>query len=140
LNHSDDYLTYISGIPIANEKIPGIVITAFHDTSIAMNCYSLVTLQAAGYVAADFNGTVDITETAPSKRWKQVKFAKGSPFILNPDTTDNFVYMDEEVNFLVDKYERGKISHPVRGYEIDNEPALWPSTHPRIHPAKPTVA
>ncbi|MFI5201626.1 MAG: hypothetical protein ACHQNE_04520, partial [Candidatus Kapaibacterium sp.] len=50
LNHSDDYLTYVSGISGADALKPGIVITAFHDTSILMNCYSLVTLQAAGYV------------------------------------------------------------------------------------------
>jgi len=139
-NESDNFMTWASGITGADALKPGIVITAFHDTSVAMNCYSLVTLQAAGYVSADISGIIDITETAPSKRWKQVQFAKGSAFALNPDTTDNFVYMDEEVNFLVQKYERGKISHAVRGYEIDNEPALWPSTHPRIHPNKPTVA
>src|SRR5579864_2839385 len=49
LNHSDDYLTSVAGINGADAKKPGIVITAFHDTSLAMNCYSLVTLQAAGY-------------------------------------------------------------------------------------------
>ncbi len=140
INHSDDYLTYIAGITGADALKPGIVITAFHDTSLAMNCYSLVTLQAAGYVAADFNGTVAQSETAPSPRWKEVKFAKGSPFALFPDTTDNFVYMDEEVNFLVTKYDHGQIPHGIRGYEIDNEPGLWSSTHPRIHPNQPTVA
>lgn len=136
INHSDDYLTYISGITGADAKKPGIVISTFHDTSLAMRCYSVVTLQAAGYVAADFNGTVAGNETAPSSRWKEVKFAKGSPFGLSPDLNDNVVYMDEEVNFLVNKYSSNKI----RGYEIDNEPGLWPSTHPRIHPNKPSVA
>ena len=136
LNHSDNYLTYVSGIVGTDALKPGIVITAFHDTSIAMNCYSLVTLQAAGYVSADISGTVDSAQTAPSKRWKEVVFSKGSSFSLIPDTTDNFVFMDEEVNFLVNKYSNDRI----RGYEIDNEPALWSSTHPRIHPNQPTVA
>ena len=136
LNHSDNFLTYISGITGAEALKPGIVVTAFHDTSLAMNCYSLVTLQAAGYVAADFNGTVSQSETAPSARWKQVKFSKGSPFSLAPDLNDNFVYMDEEVNVLVNKYPANKI----RGYEIDNEPGLWASTHPTIHPNAPSVA
>ncbi len=136
LNHSDSFLTYISGITGSEALKPGIVITAFHDTSLAMNCYSLVTLQAAGYVASDFNGTVSNAETAPSERWKKVEFSKGSPFNLSPDVNDNFVYMDEEVNFLLHTYPQNKI----RGYEIDNEPGLWPSTHPRIHPNKPTVS
>ncbi len=140
LNQSDDYMAYISGITGADAKKPGIVITAFHDTSLAMNCYSLVTLQAAGYVAADVNGPVSQAETAPSKRWNQVYFAKGSPFSLTPDLTDNKVYTDEEVNFLVNKYGRTKVPRGIRGYEIDNEPGLWPSTHPRIHPNKPSIA
>jgi hypothetical protein len=140
INESDDYLTYIAGISVADELKPGIVITAFHDTSLAMNCYSLVTLQAAGYVAADINGPVSQAETAPSARWKEVQFAKGSSFNLSPDTTDGFVYMDEEVNFLVNKYGKSNTPQGIRGYEIDNEPALWPSTHPRIHPNQPTIA
>jgi mannan endo-1,4-beta-mannosidase len=140
INHSDDYLTYISGITGADALKPGIVISAFHDTSLLMNCYSLVTLQAAGYVAADFNGTVAQSETAPSPRWKEIKFSKGSQFSISPDTSDNFVYIDEEVNFLVTKYDRSQASRGIRGYEIDNEPGLWSSTHPRIHPNQPTIA
>jgi mannan endo-1,4-beta-mannosidase len=47
--------------------------------------------------------------------------------------------MDELVNFLVQKY--GKASSPtgIKGYSLDNEPALWPTTHPLLHPAKPTI-
>ena len=52
LNESDDYLTAVAGIPADSENIPGIACTAFHDTSLAMNCYSIITLPAAGYVAA----------------------------------------------------------------------------------------
>ena len=140
LNHSDDFLTYISGIAGADAKNPGIVITAFHDSSLAMKCYSLVTLQAAGYVSADFDGTVDFAQTAPSSRWKTVRFKKGSPYALSPDLSDSLVYLDEEVNFLYERYTRTKTSHTIQGYEVDNEPALWPSTHPRIHPGKPTVS
>ncbi len=140
LNHSDDYLPWVSGITGADAKKPAIVITAFHDTSIAMNCYSLVTLQAAGYVAGDINGTVAQSETAPSVRWKEVKFSKGSAFLTVPDTSDMFVAIDEEVQFLVNNYGHSNEPRGIRGYEIDNEPGLWSSTHPRIHPAQPTVA
>lgn len=140
INHSDDYLPWISGITGAEAKKPAIVITAFHDTSIAMNCYSLVTLQAAGYVAADLSGTVGQSETAPSLRWKEVKFSKKGAFSSVPDTSDNFVATDEEVQFLVNKYGHSNEPRGIRGYEIDNEPGLWSSTHPRIHPKQPTVA
>jgi len=131
---SDDYMTYVFGIPYSREFIPGITLTAFHDTSLSHGDYSLLTLPAAGYVARDKNGTVDSVQTAPSYRWRQVVNFKGAPFFTSPDTADGNVYVDEEVNFLVNKY--GPASGPtgVRGYDIDNEPALWPSTHPRIHP------
>jgi mannan endo-1,4-beta-mannosidase len=44
------------------------------------------------------------------------------------------VYVDEEVNFLVNRYGPASGQTGVKAYSIDNEPALWPSTHPRIHP------
>ena len=47
--------------------------------------------------------------------------------------------MDEEVNFLVNKYGKANSNTGIKGYSLDNEPALWPSTHPRIHPNKTTV-
>ncbi len=134
LHSSDDYMTWVFGIPYSLENIPGITLTAFHDSSIAQGCYSLVTLPAAGYVARDKNGTVTAAQTAPSSRWRQVVNVKGSPFVTTPDTSDGNVYVDEEVNFLLDRYGPASGTTGVKGYDIDNEPALWPSTHPRIHP------
>ncbi len=58
---------------------------------------------------------------------------------LTPDLNDNNVYEDEFVNLLVKKLgpaDKGG----VRFYSLDNEPALWPTTHPRVHPAKTTYA
>ncbi len=134
IHSSDDYMTWIFGIPQSQENIPGITLTTFHDTSLAHGCYTLLTLPAAGYVARDKNGTVTVSQTAPSFRWRQVRDIKGSPFVLNPDTSDGFAYVDEEVNFLVNRYGPGSSPAGVKAYSIDNEPSLWPSTHPRIHP------
>ena len=137
-NSNDNYLTWAAGIPSAMDGIPGIVLTAFHDTSLAMGCYSLITLPAAGYVSRDKNGTVTSAEAAPSARFRAVRNAKGTPFSLTPDTSDGFVYVDEEVNALVARYGNAATPTGIRGYAVDNEPALWPSTHPRIHPAQTT--
>ncbi|HZV11783.1 MAG TPA: glycoside hydrolase family 44 protein [Candidatus Kapabacteria bacterium] len=137
---SDDYLTWIAGIPANEENVPGIAATTFHDTSLALNCYTIITLPAAGYVAADKNGIVDSSQTAPSSRWRKVQFAKGAAFALTPDTTDGYVYDDEEVNFFVNKYGLSSSKRGVNAYEVDNEPALWPNTHPRIHPLQTTCA
>lgn len=136
LHQSDNYLTW--DLPTAVQNQPAVAITAFHDTSVAMNAYSLVTLQAAGYVARDKAGPVSIDETAPGPRWRRVEFTKGASFSMVPDTADDAVYIDEEVNYLVSKYGGAASGRGIRGYSVDNEPALWPSTHPRIHPAKPT--
>ncbi len=133
LQESDDYLTYIMGISVENENIPGIVATSFHDESLQLGAQSLITLQMAGYVARDKGGIVTLAETAPSWRWAQV-LNTGDSLSLQPDTSDSYVYMDQYVNYLINKYGTANTSTGIMAYELDNEPSLWPSTHPRIHP------
>jgi hypothetical protein len=134
---SDDYMTSALGISSNQSLVPAITVTSFIDSCRKHNCFSLITLQMAGYVAADKKGTVDSASTAPSARWKSVTAKKGSSFANPPDTSDNNVYMDEFINYLEKKY--APASDPwLGGCALDNEPALWPSTHPRLHPAQPT--
>lgn len=138
---SDTYLLEDGKIPKDQWDEPGIVASSFHQKNLAAGeDYSLVTLQAAGYVSADKNGTVSLDDTAPSKRWKEVKFTKDAPLSLTPDTTDDYVYMDEYVNFLVNKFGNASTATGIKGYAIDNEPALWSSTHARMHPNAATCA
>jgi len=128
------------GVPKGEWSTPASVVTTFHDKALSKNVpYTLITLQAAGYVSADGNGPVSQEETAPSSRWKEVKFEKGAPFSLTPDTEDDYVYMDEFVNYLVNKYGNASTPTGIKGYSIDNEPALWSHTHPRIHPDNVTA-
>ena len=136
LNESDDYMTY--QLPPTLRLEPGVVPLRFFLDSHSQSAYSLVTLPAAGYVAADESGPVAANETAPSARWKQVVFQKSTPVDVAPDTTDGYVYVDEEINSFVQSL--GVATLGKHGYACDNEPALWPSTHPRIHPAKTTCA
>jgi mannan endo-1,4-beta-mannosidase len=134
-NDNDNYMA--SGLP--HPDAPGATLSAFHDEAVSVGAYPLITLQMAGYVAKDKSGTsVSQAETAPSPRWDKVQFVKGSAFSLTPSLTDTSVYMDECVNFLVHSFGYANTSTGVKGYELDNEPALWPSTHPRIHPIAPT--
>ncbi len=140
-NHSSDYfLPWAMGIPENQYNIPAIVLTEFHKQSLSMGAISLITLQMAGYVAKDSNGTVLESETAPSPRWAEVKFRKNAPFFLNPDTSDNYVYMDELLNYLINKFGKANTDTGIKGYILDNEPDLWSSTHPRIHPNKLTCS
>ncbi|MDE6776076.1 MAG: glycoside hydrolase, partial [Ruminococcus sp.] len=96
--------------------------------------YKLTTLQLAGYVAADKNGTVTEAETAPSDRWNKVIARKGSAFDKEPDLNDGVVYMDEYVNYIIDKLGDSNSPSGIQAYSLDNEPALWDNTHIRMHP------
>lgn len=95
--------------------------------------YKITTLQMAGYVAADKSGTVSEAEAAPSSRWNAVKFKKDTALSLEPDLTDNAVYMDEYVNYIVQTLGDASNSTGMQGYSLDNEPVLWNDTHPRLH-------
>jgi mannan endo-1,4-beta-mannosidase len=128
---NDDFL--VGRLPADQWRVPGIAVTRFHEYAASLGAADVVTLQMAGYVAADNRGPVPPEQTAPSPRWVKVEFAKGAPFLLQPDTTDGVVYMDEFVNFMVTKYGRAA-GGGVKMYSLDNEPCLWSNTHPRIHP------
>jgi Glycoside hydrolase family 44/Carbohydrate binding domain/Divergent InlB B-repeat domain len=128
--NSDNWLTQN---PLPTPTGTGGSVGNFVERNLGLGRKPIVQLQMAGYVAADGSGTVTADQAAPSSRWKKVVFAKGSPFTLAPSTTDSFVYMDEEVNFLVKKFGRAD-QGGVPFYSLDNEPALWGGTHVRIHP------
>lgn len=128
---NDDFL--VGRMPPNQQRVPGIVITRFHEWAASLGAADVVTLQMAGYVAADNKGPVPAEQTAPSPRWVRVQFRKPGPFAFPPDASDGVVYMDEFVHALVQRYGRAD-EGGVRMYSLDNEPALWASTHPRIHP------
>jgi mannan endo-1,4-beta-mannosidase len=129
--HSSD--SYLGG-----GEVPAKAMTDFLDKSLAAGEASIITLPAAGYVAKDKNGAVSVAETAPSARWVKSVFEKGKPFTQTPDLTDDAVYTDEFVDLLVKRYGGAAADKGVKYYDVDNEPGLWPSTHPRIHPNPPT--
>ncbi|MDY4414825.1 MAG: glycoside hydrolase family 44 protein [Ruminococcus sp.] len=95
--------------------------------------YKMATLQMAGYVSADKNGTVTEEESAPSERWNKVEFRKNGELSLTPDLTDNTVYMDEYINYIVKTLGDASTATGIQAYSLDNEPVLWNDTHPRIH-------
>ena len=100
--------------------------------------YKMTTLQMCGYAAADMKGTVTEAEVAPSARWNKIEFRKNGALSLEPDLTDDKVYMDEYVNYLVKTFGDAGTKTGFQGYSLDNEPALWNDTHPRMHPEEVT--
>jgi hypothetical protein len=140
MNESDNFL--VSGLPADEQATPAIALTTYHDQSLAEGTpYTLLTLQLAGYVAADENGDVTAAQVAPSSRWDSVVNNKpGGAYTTTPDLTDGVVSMDELLNLLLLKYGPASGKTGVKGYDLDNEPSLWPSTHPLLHPAPTTCA
>lgn len=133
-NHSSDG-------NLGNNETPGAAVTTFvNEASFHKIPYRLTTLQLAGYVAADKNGSVTEAEAAPSARWNEVVLTKNAPFTLMPDPNDGVVYMDEYVNFIVQTFGDSSSPKGIQGYSLDNEPALWHNTHSRIHPERVTIA
>jgi hypothetical protein len=138
----EDWHNFNDGYLFPRERdssIPGITIIDFVEKAKANGAYALVTLPMAGYVANDGGGTVEEKDTAPSHRFAQIIDRKNRPLSLTPDLSDGVVYSDEMLNYLVNKLGSSR-NGGINGYSLDNEPAIWQGTHPRIHPGKTTVA
>ena len=140
INESDNYMPFIYNLPGTQYLTPNSVLADFHDTSLSMNCHSLITLPMAGYVARDGAGVVTSAQKAPSPRWRQVINRKGSSFLFTPDTADNFVYVDECMNNLITQFGNSASLHGITDYEMDNEWSIWNGSDSLLHPAQPTIA
>jgi hypothetical protein len=122
----------------SNPAVPGLGITKNIDMFNAQGQESIITLQLAGYVSAPIFGQNLDQYPAPSQYFYPVQFAKGVPFCSppdNPNTSDGVVYMDEFVNFLVNKYGPAGSPQGVKFYCLDNEVDIWHATHKEVHPA-----
>ncbi|MBR5433328.1 MAG: carbohydrate-binding protein [Bacteroidales bacterium] len=128
---SDNFYDY------SGSTVPALPILNATKDADSKGQYNLVSLQAAGYVAADKNGAVSEDQAAPSNRWKAISFHKDGPYTLTPDPNDDVVYIDELVHYLSAKLGRAG-DGGVSAYAIDNEPYLWNQTHARLHPQKTT--
>ena len=103
----------------------------------------ILTVQAAGWVAADENGACEPKPTPAqiAQRFLPMLPQKGAAFASPPDLTDGKVYADELVAYLESQFPTAQ-SDPLRRifYMIDNEPDLWSQTHSEMHPTAPTYA
>jgi hypothetical protein len=128
-NQNDSYL--------GGGDTPGEVARSAVAAAHAHGASQIVTVPIQGYVAADKGpgGDVNMTPDYLANRFKVSLPTKGSAFSTTPDTSDGFVYQDEFVSFLEGAFPSAR-TDPARTifYCLDNEPDLWSSTHPRIHP------
>jgi hypothetical protein len=135
LNENDAYL--------GTSDTPGKAVTDPIAAAHAHDAAEIVTVPIQGYVAADKapGGDVNQTPNYLATRFKVSKSTKGAPFTTTPDPADGNVYQDEFVSFVEGKFPESRSDgHRTLFYDLDNEPDLWSSTHPRIHPSPVTYA
>src|SRR5262249_9228353 len=140
-NAGTDWYNQNDGL-LSSSDTPGEAVRPGIADAQSKNAAIVVTVPINGYVAADKGpgGDVDQTPDYLEVRFKQERPAKGAAFTLTPDPNDPYVYQDEFVNWVNHEFPDARSpDHPVF-YCLDNEPDLWPITHPRIHPDPTTYA
>jgi len=118
-------------------NVPGEAMRRPVDAAFAAGASIVMTIPMAGYVAADKNGGGDVNQTPDylNVRFKRSLPRKGSAFTLAPNPNDAFVYQDEFVSWLENRFPGATTRFDRRLFFcLDNEPDLWSSTHARIHP------
>jgi Glycoside hydrolase family 44 len=122
---------------IPNCDAPAAQFLGFFAKNKAAHAETIVTVPMLDYASADKDGPVRAEEKPPSQRFVSARPVKGKPFASTPDLRDGVVYEDELVHYLVEKLGKAK-DGGVKFYSLDNEPALWPNTHPLVHPERAT--
>jgi fibronectin type 3 domain-containing protein len=144
-NAGSDYL-YENDNYLSSSTVPAEAVRSFIAGDQSAGLTSLVTLQMQGLVAGDENGPVSVTDPPDLTRFKQVVFMKSTessaPFTLNPPTTDDYVYMDEFIWALDQKFSGQSIfgTDPTTFHvfvQLDNEPELWNTTHLEVQGPNP---
>lgn len=136
-NTNDNRVPSLVGVSNADKDISGEVYRHFHQDNLNAGVTSIITLPIMGWVAADKDGSNK--DNPPSARWKEVVYTKPTAFSLQPDLNDDVIYLDETMNFLVQTFGDATTSTGVKYISLDNEPALWESTHPYIFSSPETI-
>ena len=137
-NAGSDYLYENDGY-MGTTNVAGWTDLTFLKAVQAGGAASLLTVPIVDYVAYDKNGGGDVRNTPNylSVRMRQNLAVKpGKNYVYPPNATDAYVYEDEFVHYIS---QFGTAKLPIM-YDLDNEPDLWSSTHPEVHPNPVTYA
>jgi hypothetical protein len=147
-NAGSDYL-YENDDYLSSSTVPAEAVRSFIAGDQADGMTSLVTFQLQGLVAGDENGPVSVADPPDLTRFKQVVDMKSTessaPFTLTPPTTDAYVYMDEFIWALDQKFSGQSIfgTNPTTEHvfvQLDNEPELWNTTHLEVQGPNPITS
>jgi hypothetical protein len=147
-NAGSDYL-YENDNYLSSSTMSAEAVRSFIAGDQADGLASLVTFQLQGLVSGDENGPVSTSNPPDLTRFKRVVFKKSTqsavPFTLTPPASDAYVYMDEFLWALDQKFSGQSIfgsnptTHPVF-VQLDNEPELWNSTHLEVQGPNPVTS
>jgi fibronectin type 3 domain-containing protein len=136
-NAGSDFGPYSNDNFLSSSTTPAEAVRSFIAGDQSAGLASLMTVQLQGLVSADKNGNVSVVNPPDMTRFKTVVDKKSTvsatPFTTTPDTTDPYVYMDEFLWALDQKFSGEGIfgASPTLPtfVSLDNEPELWNSTH-----------
>lgn len=131
-NAGSDYQYQNDGF-LTNSSTPGEAVRPAVEEAHQNGAAAILTVPIVDYVAADKNGGGDIRNT-PNYQMARLKAnvaTKGAAFSTTPDAADRNVYQDEFVSWAQGRFSGGG----TLLYSLDNEPDLWSSTHPEVHPS-----
>jgi len=146
-NAGSDYL-YENDNYLSSSNVAGEAVRSFIAQDQRQGLASLMTVQLQGLVAGDENGPVSTANPPDMTRFKTVVDKKSTvssaPFTTTPITTDAYVFMDEFLWALDQKFSGMGIfgANPTNPtfVELDNEPELWNSTHLEVQGPNPVTS
>lgn len=147
-NAGSDYGPYSNDNYLSSSTTPAEAVRSFIAADQNAGLASLMTVQLQGLVSADGNGNVSVANPPDMTRFKTVVDKKSTissaPFTTTPDTTDAYVYMDEFLWALDQKFSGKDIfgaSPSIPTFvSLDNEPELWNHTHLEVQGPNPVTS
>jgi len=143
-NAGSDYF-YQNDNYLSPSMTPAEAVRSFIATDQGLGLASVMTVQLQGLVSADESGPVSVVNPPDLTRFKTVIDKKstvsGAPFTITPPTTDAYVFMDEFLWTLDQKFTGigifGASAALPTFVSLDNEPELWNSTHLEVQGSTP---
>ncbi len=137
-NAGSDYM-YSNDNYLSSSTVPGAAVQPTLQDAANRNAAAIITVPMAGYVSADESGPVD-KSVPPSQ---SPHFVPSYPTAsADPNPAANHVYQDQFLSWAKTNFPAGFTagsSKPIF-VSLDNEPDLWSSTHPEVHPNPATYA
>lgn len=120
---------------LSSSTVPGAAVISHLGVALSHRAYTIVSVPMAGYVAGDeaADGDIGATPDFVRRRLARNEPKKPGAFSDTPDLKDGVVYQDEFIHHLETVFPKAFEGQPAHiFFELDNEPDLWASTHPRL--------